>query len=254
MPHPGPQGREPSGGSRHYPKTEPWLPDCCYHESRQPCPIPFQGGASPRVTADTIPGRHQGSQIAAITNPCDHVYLAQECPPWPRGQGGRPALRTAPMSSRAKTGNARGVPISEAYCAVRRFTSPPGNDRCYPGWIQGAAITIITNLNWSCCSIDGEHGRPDNCHYESTQPCPIPPQGGASPRAETTDTRPSWNQGYRIAASTNPCDHAQLAHSMYPVATGSGGPSGLEDSPYSPRAKTDNARSPQIKSVLAVLR
>jgi hypothetical protein len=36
-----------------------------------------------------------------------------------------------------------------------------------------------------------------------------------------------------------------LTHGMFPVATGSGGPSGLEDSPQQPsRAKTGNARSP----------
>jgi hypothetical protein len=36
-----------------------------------------------------------------------------------------------------------------------------------------------------------------------------------------------------------------LTRGMSPMATGSGGPSGLEDSPSSPRAKTGNARSPE---------
>lgn len=43
MPHPAPQGREPSGGNRHYLKPEPGRPDKCYHGSRQLCRIPPQG-------------------------------------------------------------------------------------------------------------------------------------------------------------------------------------------------------------------
>ena len=69
MPHPAPKGREPSGDSRHDPRLAPRLP------------------------------------IVAITNPCDHVYLAHECPPWPRGQEGPSGLgETAPSSPRARNG------------------------------------------------------------------------------------------------------------------------------------------------------
>ena len=34
-----PRGREPSGCDRHYPNSEPRLPDYCYHGSRQPSRI-----------------------------------------------------------------------------------------------------------------------------------------------------------------------------------------------------------------------
>ena len=94
-----------------------------------------------------------------------------------------------------------------------------------------------------------EPGLPNYCQHESTQPCPTPPPRGASPR-EVTDIILSQNQGSLITASMNPRQPCQPCPGMSPVATGSGGPSGLEDSPYSPRAKTGNARSPQIKSVL----
>jgi len=82
------------------------------------------------------------------------------------------------------------------------------------------------------------------------QPCPIPPHRGVSPR-EATYIILRRNQGSQITAITNPCDHVHLSHDMSPVATGSGGPSGLEDSPHSlARENGKRARSPQIKSVL----
>jgi len=40
-------------------------------------------------------------------------------PPWPRGKGGRPALRTAPSSPRAKTGNARSPQIKSVLRCTR---------------------------------------------------------------------------------------------------------------------------------------
>ena len=105
------------------------------------------GARALRIAADIIPGRNQGCWITASTNPCDHAYLAQECPPWPRGQGGRPALRTASILSRAKTGSARGVPRSRAFCAVLRRASQLETTATIPSGIQGTAITTITNLN-----------------------------------------------------------------------------------------------------------
>jgi len=80
MPHPITKVREPSGGNRHNSRSEPGLPNYCYHESMRPCP------------------------------PCPgHV---------PRGHGvrGRSGLEDSPRQpSRAKTGNARGAPASEAF-------------------------------------------------------------------------------------------------------------------------------------------
>ena len=109
MPHPAPQGREPSGSDIHHPKTEPGLPNYCQHESRQLCRIQPHKGPSPReatyiilrrnqgsqitastnrwnhaasrptgvraigIAADIIPGRNQGSWITASTNPCNHA-------------------------------------------------------------------------------------------------------------------------------------------------------------------------------------
>jgi len=112
MPHPVPHGREPSGGNGHYPKPDPGLLDYYYHGSIRPCP------------------------------PCPrHV---------PRGHGVRGAVRPwgqPPMPSRAKTGNVRGVPISEAFRAVLRWASPLETTDVTPSRIQGSRIAIITNLN-----------------------------------------------------------------------------------------------------------
>ena len=72
-PHPAPQGREPSGNNRYYPKPDPGLFDHCQHESMQPCRIPPHRGASPRGTTDIIPSRTQGSLITASMNPCNHA-------------------------------------------------------------------------------------------------------------------------------------------------------------------------------------
>ncbi|HOU61691.1 MAG TPA: hypothetical protein PK105_07975 [Rectinema sp.] len=48
-----------------------------------------------------------------------------------------------------------------------------------------------------------------------------------------------------ITIITDPCDRSHLAHGMSPVATGSGGPSGLEDSPYTiARENGQRAESP----------
>jgi hypothetical protein len=75
----------------------------------------------------------------------------------------------------------------------------------------------------------------------------------ASPRV-ANDITPRRNQGSQIAAITNPCDNAYLAHGMSPVDTGSGGPYSLEDSPHSlARENGQRARSPQIKSVLCCI-
>ena len=68
-----PKGREPSGSDIHHPKTEPGLPDYCQHESRQLCRIQPHRGPSPRDATDIIPGRNQGSQITAITNPGNYA-------------------------------------------------------------------------------------------------------------------------------------------------------------------------------------
>jgi hypothetical protein len=66
---------------------------------------------------------------------------------------------------------------------------------------------------------------------------------------------PKPEQGSQITAITNPCDHVHLSHDMSPVATGSGGPSGLEDSPhFLARENGKRARDHYIRSVLATLK
>jgi len=110
-------------------------------------------------------------------------------------------------------------------------------------YVKGSRITIITN----CRTHNFGFTNPSN--HTASLPTGARALGGAA------DITPRRNQGSMITIITNPCDHAHLAHGMSPVATGSGGPSGLEDSPLQPsRAKTGNARSPHIRSVLAILK
>ena len=95
------------------------------------------------------------------------------------------------------------------------------------------------------------------CYHESKATTRHLANRSASPR-EAADITLRLMQGSRITASTNPCDHAHLAHlahGMSPVAMGSGGPSGLEDSPVKPsRAKQATRKVPRSRVFCAVLR
>ncbi len=98
------------------------------------------------------------------------------------GSGSGPAIRAALVRSRAKTGNARGVQISEAFCAVLMWARPRRSDGSQP------------KLNpWL----------PNYCHHGSMQPCGIPPHRVASPR-EMIDITTSRTQGSRITFISNP--------------------------------------------------
>ena len=143
-----PQGREPSGCDRHYSKSEPGLPDHCHNESHETTPHPAPQGREPSGG-----DRHDPKPDPGLPDYPYHGSM-RPCPPCslhvPRGhgvRGGRPALRTAPILSRAKTGSARGVPISRAFCAVLRRASQLETTATIPSGIQGAKITTITNLN-----------------------------------------------------------------------------------------------------------
>jgi hypothetical protein len=109
--------------------------------------------------------------------------LAHRTSPVAMGSGGPSGLEDSPFqSSRARTGNARGIPVSRAFCAVLRRArplettdvthagtrapglllsriqtamphpapqgrEPSGYDRHYPKWDPGLHDTIITNPN-----------------------------------------------------------------------------------------------------------
>ena len=142
--------------------------------------------------------------------------------------------------------NSEDKPVHVPYCTQVR--EPSGNmDRCPAHltlffslvYVKGSRITIITN----CRTRNFGFTNPSN--HTASLPTGARALGGAA------DITPRRNQGSMITIITNPCDHAHLAHGMSPVATGSGGPSGLEDSPHSlARENGKRARSPQIKSVL----
>jgi len=96
-PIPPQRGREPLGGSRHLPKTDPGLGNCCYHGSRQPC------------------------------LPCSrHIHSGHG------SKGDRPAPERQPLKpSRAKKGNAR-RPYFLSFLRSTQAGDPAGNDRHYP--------------------------------------------------------------------------------------------------------------------------
>jgi len=168
MPHPAPQGREPAGCNRQYPRPDPGLPDHCNHESMQPRRTPPHRDASPRDATDNTPGRIQGSRITAIMNPCNHAA-------------------SHPTGARA-LGMQQTIPQAETK----------------------APRLLLSRI-----------------HATMLHPAPH----GASPRVMTA-TRPSRNRAPQLLLSRIPGNQAHLAHGMSPVATGSGGPSGLEDSPH----------------------
>ena len=102
--------------------------------------------ASPRVAKDTIPSRDRGSQITAITIPCDHAHLTHGMSPVATGSGGRPALRTAPFS-RARKREARTESPNQKHSGYTEMAATAGNDRHYLKPELGLRITVIMNLN-----------------------------------------------------------------------------------------------------------
>ena len=91
MPHPAPQGPEPSGCDRHYPRPEPGLPDYCYHESRQLCRIQPQRGASPRDSS-----RHYPRPEPGLPDYCQHESMKPCRIPPHRGASHRDSSRHYP--------------------------------------------------------------------------------------------------------------------------------------------------------------
>jgi hypothetical protein len=57
------------------------------------------------------------------------------------------------------------IPGNHAPSRPKGARSPRETPDTLPGRIQGSQIIIITNLNWPCSSIYGEHGRPDNFQH-----------------------------------------------------------------------------------------
>ena len=157
-----------------------------------------------------------GALIAAITNPGNHA------PSRPKG--------------REPSGSDRHYPSLEPrlhhhfYHESRQPCSIPSPRRREPsgGNRQPQAGTMTPRLLLS--------------RIHATMPHPVPQ--GREPSGFNRHY-PKPDQGSLITTITNPCDHAHLAHGMFPVATGSGGPSGLEDSPHVlARENIQRARSP----------
>lgn len=169
--------------------------------------------------------------------------LLMACPPWPRGQGGRPALRTAPANPRARERAARAEsPYQERSLLYpgdrsrwKQQTLPQARDRAHELLLSrisnslatqsmgymGALITAITNpRNHAPYRPKGARALGERQKSQKTEqgsripvimnPCnhaPSRPQRGASPLVET-DITPRRNQGSLITAFTNPCNYA----------------------------------------------
>ena len=216
MPHPAPQGREPSGSDRHYPKSEPGLPDYCYHESRQPCGIPPPRGASPRDATGITPSRNQGSLITAITNPGNH---AASRPTGARALGKRQTLPQA--GTRAPELLLSRIPGNHAPSRPTRGASPRETTDINPSRNQGSRITASTNPgNHAASRPKGARalGKRQTLPQDGTRAPELvlsriqatmrhPALRGASPR-DATGIAPSRTQGSLITAITDPRNHA----------------------------------------------
>ncbi len=146
IPHHVPQVREPSGCNRHFPMPEPGLHDYCYHESRQPCGIPAPRGASPWDVTDITLRWNQASRSLPARIQSTMPTFPTACPPWPWGQEGRPALRTAPPAIARANGQRARNPNIGSVLRCTKVSEPAEGDTPSP---------------------KPDSRRPDYCYYES---------------------------------------------------------------------------------------